>query len=196
MPATRNNFDVKRFLANIGEGRKIVRVRRKQKVYVQCDPCDAVYYIQKGKIKLTVVSKAGKEATIAILNATDFFGEGCLAGQPLRMGAAIAMTDCELMRVENKAMRRALHHEHKLSHMFMAYLLGRNIRYEEDLVNQLFNFSEKRLARILLLLARFGKEGTPEKDPEDKSGNSGRNGGHNALTREFLHEPFQKVGVH
>jgi CRP/FNR family transcriptional regulator, cyclic AMP receptor protein len=163
MPATKNNFDVKRFLANIGEGRKIVRVRRKQKVYVQGDPCDAVFYIQTGKIKLTVVSKTGKEATIAILNATDFFGEGCLAGQPLRMGAATAMTDCELMRMENKAMRHALHREHKLSDMFVAYLLGRNIRYEEDLVDQLFNSSEKRLARILLLLARFGKDGRPEK---------------------------------
>jgi CRP/FNR family cyclic AMP-dependent transcriptional regulator len=153
---------VKKFLANIGEVRKIVRVRRRQKAYVQGDPCDAVFYIQTGKIKLTVVSKAGKEATIAILNATDFFGEGCLAGQPLRMGTATAMTDCNLMRIENKAMRRALHRERKLSDMFVAYLLGRNIRFEEDLVDQLFNSSEKRLARILLMLARFGKDGQPQ----------------------------------
>jgi len=162
MPDTKNNFDVKRFFANIGEGRKIVRVRRKQKVYVQGDPCDAVFYIQTGKIKLSVVSRVGKEATLGILNATDFFGEGCLAGQPLRMGAATAMTDCVLMCVGNQAMRQALHREHKLSDMFVAYLLGRNIRYEEDLIDQLFNSSEKRLARILLLLARFGKEGRPE----------------------------------
>jgi CRP-like cAMP-binding protein len=163
MPPKVNNFDVKKFLANIGEGRKIVRVQRKQKVYAQGDACDALYHIQTGKIKLTVVSKAGKEATIAILNATDFFGEGCLAGQLLRMGSATAMADCQLMRIDNKAMTLALHSENKLSDMFVAYLLGRNIRYEEDLVDQLFNSSEKRLARILLLLARFGKEGKAEK---------------------------------
>ena len=163
MASKKNNFEVKTFLANIGEGRKIVRVSRKHKVYAQGDACDAVYYIQKGKIRLTVVSQNGKEATIAILNATDFFGEGCLADQPVRMGSATALTDCELMRIENKTMRSALHRENKLSDMFMAYLLGRNIRYEEDLVDQLFNSSEKRLARVLLLLARFGKEDKPEK---------------------------------
>jgi CRP/FNR family cyclic AMP-dependent transcriptional regulator len=163
MPPAKHNFDVKAFLAQIGEGRKILRVRRKQRVYAQGDACDSIFYIKKGKIKLTVVSKGGKEATIAILNPTDFFGEGCLAAQPLRMGFATAMTDCELMRIESRAMRSALHRENKLSDMFVAYLLGRNIRYEEDLVDQLFNSSEKRLARILLLLARFGKNGKPEK---------------------------------
>jgi CRP-like cAMP-binding protein len=121
-----------------------------------------VFYIQKGKVRLSVVSKNGKEATIGILNPGDFFGEGGLAGQPLRMGSAIAMTDCELMRVDQKAMMLALHREHTLSDMFTAYLLGRNIRYEEDLVDQLFSSSEQRLARILLLLAHFGKEGVPE----------------------------------
>jgi CRP-like cAMP-binding protein len=163
MPSKVNNFDVKKFLANIGDGRKIVSVRKKDKVYAQGDACDAIFYIKKGKIRLTVVSKDGKGATIAILNSTDFFGEGCLAAQPLRIGSATAMTDCELMRIENKAMQGALHRESKLSDMFVAYLLGRNIRYEEDLVDQLFNSSEKRLARILLLLARFGKERKPEK---------------------------------
>jgi CRP/FNR family transcriptional regulator, cyclic AMP receptor protein len=162
MPSTKGNFDVNKFLANIGEGRKIVTVRKKDKVYAQGDACDAIFYIQKGKVKLTVVSKVGKEATIAILSPTDFFGEGCLAGQPLRTGSATAMTDCELMRVDNNAMQSALHREHKLSDMFVAYLLRRNIRYEEDLVDQLFNSSEKRLARVLLLLAHFGKEGVPE----------------------------------
>jgi CRP-like cAMP-binding protein len=157
------NFDVKQFLATIGEGRKIVRARKKQRVYAQGAPCEALFYIQKGKVRLTVVSKKGKEATIGILNPGDFFGEGGLAGQPLRMGSATAMTDCELMRIEKKAMMLALHREHALSDMFVAYLLGRNIRYEEDLVDQLFNSSEKRLARILLLLAQFGKEGKPEK---------------------------------
>jgi CRP-like cAMP-binding protein len=163
MPIATHNFDAKAFLADIGQGRKILRVKKKNRVFAQGDDCDAIYYIKKGKIKLTVVSKAGKEATIAILSPADFFGEGCLAGQPLRMGSATAMTDCELMRIENKAMQRALHRELALSDMFVAYLLTRNVRYEEDLVDQLFNSSEKRLARILLLLARFGKDGKPEK---------------------------------
>lgn len=140
-----------------------MHIRKKSKIYAQGDACDAVFYIRKGKIKLTVVSTVGKEATIAILNPADFFGEGCLAGQPLRMGSATAITDCELMRIEDTAMKSALHREHTLSEMFVAYLLARNIRYEEDLVDQLFNSSEKRLARILLLLARFGKDGKPEK---------------------------------
>jgi len=121
-----------------------------------------VFYIQKGRVRLTVVSKVGKEATIGILKDGDFFGEGCLAGQPLRMGAATAMMDCAVLRIEKKAMMEALHREHAFSDMFVAYLLARNIRYEEDLVDQLFNSSEKRLARILLLLANFGKEGRPE----------------------------------
>ncbi len=121
-----------------------------------------MFYIQKGRVRLTVVSKVGKEATIGILKDGDFFGEGCLAGQPLRMGAATAMMDCAVLRIEKKAMMEALHREHAFSDMFVAYLLARNIRYEEDLVDQLFNSSEKRLARILLLLANFGKEGRPE----------------------------------
>ena len=163
MPLSKHSFDVTEFLDCIGQGRKIVRVQKKKEVYAQGDACDAVFYIKKGKIKLTVVSKVGKEATIAILNPADFFGEGCLAGQPLRMSSATAMTDCELMRIENKAMQDTLHREQTLSDKFVAYLLSRNIRYEEDLVDQLFNSSEKRLARILLLLARFGKDGQPEK---------------------------------
>jgi len=117
---------------------------------------------QQGKLRLTVVSKSGKEATLGILSEGEFFGEGGLAGQPLRMGSATAVTDCELMRIDKKAMMLALHREHAFSDMFVAYLLARNIRYEEDLVNQLFNSSERRLARVLLLLAHFGKEGVPE----------------------------------
>ncbi|GAC1510721.1 MAG: Crp/Fnr family transcriptional regulator [Terriglobales bacterium] len=158
----KRDFDPKRFLNTIGEGRTIVAVSKKQAIYVQGAACDAVFYIQKGKVRLTVVSKNGKEATIGILNPGDFFGEGGLAGHALRMGSATAMEDCELMRIDKKAMMLALHREHLLSDMFVAYLLGKNIRYEEDLVDQLFNSSEKRLARILLLLAHFGKEGKPE----------------------------------
>jgi CRP/FNR family transcriptional regulator, cyclic AMP receptor protein len=155
-------FDPDTFLATIGDGRKILSVPKKQLIFAQGDAADAVFYIQKGRVRLTVVSKVGKEATIAIVSQGNFFGEGSLAGQLLRMGSAAAMTDCELLRVDKKAMMDALHREHAFSDMFVAYLLARNIRYEEDLVDQLFNSSEKRLARVLLLLAHFGKEGIPE----------------------------------
>jgi CRP-like cAMP-binding protein len=156
------DFDPKKFLATIGEGRKVELFVKKQTILAQGDVADAVFYIQEGKVRLTVVSDVGKEATLGILRDGDFFGEGCLAGQPLRMASAAAMTDCALLRIEKKAMREVLHREPALSDMFVAYLLGRNIRYEEDLVDQLFNSSEKRLARALLLLADFGKKGVPE----------------------------------
>ena len=155
-------FDPNTFLATIGEGRMMVAVSKKQTIFAQGDDADAVFYVQKGKVRLTVVSKTGKEATIGIVSEGNFFGEGALAGQVRRMGSASAMTDCELMRIDKKAMMSALHGEHAFSDLFVGYLLARNIRYEEDLVDQLFNSSEKRLARILLLLARFGKEGVPE----------------------------------
>ena len=163
MPAEKKSgFDPRKFLATIGEGRRVVDFPKKQTIFTQGDAADAIFYIQKGKIRLTVVSKTGKEATLGILSDGEFFGEGGLAGQRLRMGSAAAMTDCELLQIDNKAMTLALHREHSFSDLFVAYLLARNIRYEEDLVDQLFNSSEKRLARILLLLARFGKEGAPE----------------------------------
>jgi CRP-like cAMP-binding protein len=158
----RRDFDPHAFLATIGEGRKFVLFPKKQTIFAQGDPSDAVFYIQTGKVRLTVVSNDGKEATIGILGDGEFFGEGALAGQAVRMGSATAMTDCAVLRIDKKAMMRALHREHTFSDMFVAHLLARNIRYEEDLVDQLFNSSEKRLARILLLLAHFGKEGKPE----------------------------------
>jgi CRP/FNR family cyclic AMP-dependent transcriptional regulator len=158
----KREFDPNTFLATIGEGRKILAVRKKQTIFTQGDGADDVFYIQTGRVRLTVVSKVGKEATIGILKEGDFFGEGSLAGQKVRMGSAAAMTDCELLRVNKQAMMAALHGEHSFSDMFVAYLLARNIRYEEELVDQLFNSSEKRLARVLLLLAHFGKEGVPE----------------------------------
>src|SRR5947209_17108876 len=151
-------FDTKIFLATIGAGRKILIAPKKQIIFSQGDEADAVFYVQKGKVRLTVVSKIGKEATIGIVSQGNFFGEGSLAGQLLRMGSAAAMTDCEILRVDKKTMMEALHREPAFSEMFVAYLLARNIRYEEDLVDQLFNSSEKRLARVLLLLAHFGKE--------------------------------------
>ncbi len=162
VPIKEREFDPKIFLATIGNGRKMMVVPQKGMVFAQGDAADAVFYIQKGKVKLTVISAAGKEATIGIVSEGNFFGEGSLAGQVVRMGAAEAMTDCELLRVDKKAMMIALHREHAFSDLFVAYLLARNIRYEEDLVDQLFNSSEKRLARALLLLAHFGKEGIPE----------------------------------
>jgi CRP-like cAMP-binding protein len=163
MPVKKNRgFDPSTFLATIGEGRKSLSVRPKQGIFTQGDAADAVFYIRKGKVRLTVVSKAGKEATIGILGDGNFFGEGSLAGQAVRMGSAASMTECILLRIDKKAMMDALHREHEFSDMFVAYLLARNIRYEQDLVDQLFNSSEKRLARVLLMLAHFGKEGIPE----------------------------------
>ena len=156
------HFDPTIFLATIGEGRKNLTVFKKQGIFAQGDAADAVFYIQEGKVQLTVVSKVGKEATIAMLSRGNFFGEGSLAGQALRMGSAAALTDCQLLRIEKKAMMDALHREPALSEVFVAFLLARNVRYEEDLVDQLFNSSEKRLARVLLMLAHFGKEGVPE----------------------------------
>jgi CRP-like cAMP-binding protein len=150
------------FLATIGEGRKQLSFAKKQAIFAQGDTADAVFYVQEGKVKLTVVSKTGREATIGLLTEGDFFGEGALAGQTVRMGSAAAMTDCEILRIDKRAMMDALHREHAFSDLFVAYLLARNVRYEEDLVDQLFNSSEKRLARVLLLLAHFGKEGVPE----------------------------------
>jgi len=157
-----SKFDTKTFLSTVDGGRNIVVVPKKQPIFAQGDSADSVFYIQTGKVKLTVVSKSGKEATIGILNEGDFFGEGCLRGQNLRLCSATAMSDCTVMRIDKKSMMEVLHREQAFSDVFVAYLLARNIRYEEDLVDQLFNSSEKRLARILLLLAHFGKEGVHE----------------------------------
>ncbi len=155
-------FDPKAFLARVGAGKTRAELRRRQMVFSQGDPAHAVFYIQKGKIELRVLSQQGKEAILAIMSVGDFFGEGCLAGQPLRMATAVALTECSVMRVEKSAMIGLLHDEPVFSAHFISYLLTRNIRIEEDLVDQLFNPSEKRLARLLLLLANFGKEGKPE----------------------------------
>jgi CRP/FNR family cyclic AMP-dependent transcriptional regulator len=155
-------FNPKTFLSTIDHGRTIATFTKKQRVFSQGDPSDVVFYIQKGKVRLTVLSPNGKEATIGILNEGEFFGEGCLTGQRFRLGTATAMPDCTVMRIEKKSMMDVIHGERAFSDMFVAYLLTRNVRYEEDLVDQLFNSSEKRLARILLLLAQFGKDGKPE----------------------------------
>jgi CRP-like cAMP-binding protein len=158
----RRKFDPQTFLSTIDGGRTIAPFTKGQRVFDQGDVGDAVFYIQIGKVRLSVVSKGGKEATIGILTEGAFFGEGCLTGQPLRMCSATAMTECTVMRIEKKSMMEVIHRERAFSDMFVAYLLTRNIRYEEDLVDQLFNSSEKRLARVLLLLAQFGKDGKSE----------------------------------
>jgi CRP/FNR family transcriptional regulator, cyclic AMP receptor protein len=155
------SFDPRAFLARTNGGKTIGRYRKNDSVFSQGDPADAVYYIQDGKVKLTVVSQQGKEAVVAILGAGDFLGEGCLAGQLVRMATAIAMSDCSIMRLPMREMLRVLKEEPRFSEMFVTHLLSRNIKIEEDLVDQLFNSSEKRLARVLLLLANFGKPGQP-----------------------------------
>ena len=156
-------FNAQAFLDSAGVARRIVEYRRSQKIYSQGDPTNNVLYIQKGGIKLSVVNEVGKEAVVAMLGPGDFFGEGGLAGQPARMGTAIAITPTTLLAIEKQEMIRVLHAEHAFSDRFVAYMLARNIRIEADLVDQLFNSTEKRLARTLLLLARYGKENQPEK---------------------------------
>src|SRR5713226_82628 len=155
-------FDLQAFLANANGGQAIFICRTNQPVFSQSEPADSVFYIQQGKIKLTVVSEQGKEAVVAILGTGDFCGEGCLTGQPLRIATAAAMTECVIVRLEKAAIIRVIHEEPTFAEMFMSHLLTRTIRVEADLVDQLFNSSEKRLARALLLLANFGKEGKPE----------------------------------
>jgi CRP/FNR family transcriptional regulator, cyclic AMP receptor protein len=165
-PGTKSNakldFDPKRFLASAGKGRMLADHPKNHAIFLQGDPADGIFYIHKGKIKLTVVSKQGKEAVVALLGAGDFFGEGCLAGQPVRMASATTMSECSLMRLEKTGVIRLLREQPAFSQLLLHHMLSRNIRIEEDLVDQLFNSSEKRLARVLLLLANFGKDGKPE----------------------------------
>jgi CRP/FNR family cyclic AMP-dependent transcriptional regulator len=162
LPSDVEQFDPRDLLAKIGEGRTLAKYRKGQTVFAQGDLADSVFYIQTGKVKLTVVSSQGKEAVVAILGADEFCGQGCLAGQPKRIASAMALSECEIMRLEKGAISRLLREQADFSQMFLTHLLARNLRVEEDLVDQLFNSSEKRLARALLLLANFGKEGKPE----------------------------------
>ena len=158
----KSNFSPQTFLSTIGKGREILSFKKRNTIFSQGDSSDGLYFVQDGKVQLSVVSEAGKEATLGILGVGDFFGEGGLAGQLQRMSSAVAMTDCVLLHVDRKAMIASLGREPKLSALFVKYLLKRNIRYQDDLVDQLFNSSEKRLARVLLLMAQFGKEGVSE----------------------------------
>jgi CRP/FNR family cyclic AMP-dependent transcriptional regulator len=155
-------FDVNVFLSTVDGGRSVSDYGKNQKIFAQGCAADSVFYVQEGQVKLCVISELGKEAVVALHGKGDFFGEGCLSGQPLRLATAIAMTDCAIMRLDKAAIVRVLREEPKFSEMFLSYILARNARVEEDLVDQLFNSSEKRLARLLLLMANFGKEGRPE----------------------------------
>ena len=157
-----DSFDPLEFLARVGAGKTILEFHRNQTVFAQGDAADTVFYIQKGKVKLTVLSEQGKEAVVAILEPGQFFGEGCLNGHPLRIATTTAMEDCTITVIAKDAMITMLHQEPKFSELFMSYLLTRNSRIEEDLIDQLFNSSERRLARLLLLLANFGKAGSPQ----------------------------------
>jgi len=161
-PQEKSVFNAKSFLAKVGKGKVHSEHTKNKKIFAQGDLADAIFYIQKGKVKLTVVSQQGKEAVIAILGEGDFFGEGCLGGQAVRMSTVTTMSDSSIVRIDKKDTIRVLHDQPAFSEMFLRYLLSRNIRIEEDLVDHLFNSSEKRLARVLLLLANFGKEGKPE----------------------------------
>jgi CRP/FNR family transcriptional regulator, cyclic AMP receptor protein len=156
-------FDAKVFLAKVGDGKAILELRKNQKIFDQGDAAETIFYIQKGKVKLTVLSEQGKEAVVAILEPGHFFGEGCMNGHRLRISTTTAMEDCVITSIAKTAMISALHDEPKFSELFMAYLLTRNSRIEEDLIDQLFNSSERRLARLLLLLANFGKEDEPQR---------------------------------
>ena len=159
----RGTFDAQAFLESAGVARKIVDYRRSEAIFTQGDPCDSVLYIQKGGVKLSVLSKTGREAVVAMLGPGDFFGEGCLAGQPVRMGSATAITGSTILQVDKDQMVRLLHEQHALSDRFITHILAPNIRIEEDLVDQLFNSGEKRLARTLWLLARYGTQDEPQK---------------------------------
>jgi CRP/FNR family transcriptional regulator, cyclic AMP receptor protein len=158
---TESSFDAEAFLASADLSKTVIRYARNESIFAQGDASDHVLYVQSGGVKLSVLSKRGKEAVIAMLGPGDFFGEGCLAGQPVRMGSATALTPSAILRVEKAQMVRLLHRQRAMSNLFIAHLLTRNIRIEEDLIDQLFNSSEKRLARTLLLLARYGKEDKP-----------------------------------
>ena len=160
-PISKTTFDLQVFLDSSGAARRVEKFRRSEKIYSQGDPAGGVKYIQSGGVKLSVINEDGKEAVVAILGPSDFFGEGCLAGQLLCMGTATAIVPTSILSIDKKEMMRALHTEHAFSDLFISHMLTRNIRIEEDLIDQLFNSSEKRLARSLLLLARYGQEDQP-----------------------------------
>jgi CRP/FNR family transcriptional regulator, cyclic AMP receptor protein len=188
-------FDARSFLATVGSGRTVGKYQQGQAVFLQGDPADAVFYIQEGKVQITVLSEQGKEGVIAMLGVGDFFGEGCLAGQPLHLATAIATAESTIATIDKEAMIRALRDEPMFSQLFMSFLLSRNIQVEADLVDQLFNSSEKRLARILLLLANFGKEGKLEPIPHVSQEVLAARVGTTRSRINFFMNKFRKLGL-
>ncbi len=188
-------FNVQAFLTSVGAGRSKRKYKARKNIFQQGDPADSVFYIQEGNVKLSVVSEQRKEAVVGILGAGDFFGEGCLAGQPVHMASAVTMTASTIVGIEKDTMMGVLHDEPKLSEMFIAYLLARNIKFEADLVDQLFNSSEKRLARVLLLLANFGKGGTMEKIPKISQDILAARVGTTRPRINFFMNKFRKLGL-
>ena len=190
-------FNAASFLETNAKGRVLARHSKKEIIFEQGHVADSVFYIKSGKVKVTVLSKGGKEAVVAILGAAEFLGEGCLIGQPKRLATAEAMTDCVTMRIDKAEIARTLREEPVFSEMFVAHILTRNARVEEDLVDQLFNSTERRLARVLLLLANFGKAGKPEPIiAKISQGDSCRNDRHDALSRQSFHEQVSQAWVH
>src|SRR5258708_5700837 len=188
-------FNVQDFLDSAGIAKKTVEYRRTDAIFTQGDLCEHVLYVQKGGVKLSVLSKAGREAVVAMLGPGEFFGEGCLAGQAFRMGSATATTDSTILLVDKDQMVRLLHHQHALSDRFIAHMLARNIRIEEDLIDQLFNSSEKRLARTLLLLARYGKHDKPVREvPPISQGTLAKMVGTTRSRVNFFMKKFQRLG--
>ena len=196
MTARRNGaFNARAFLESSGIARTIVDYERADAIFTQGDPCDHVMYIQKGAVKLSVLSKAGREAVVAMLGPGEFFGEGCLAGQPVRMGTATATTESTILLIDKTQMVRLLHKQHALSDRFIAHMLARNIRIEEDLIDQLFNSSEKRLARTLLLLARYGKHDKPVREvPAISQSTLAEMVGTTRSRVNFFMKKFQRLG--
>jgi CRP-like cAMP-binding protein len=194
-PNKKHSFNVRSYLASAGVARKAVEYRKSEKAYLQGDPAADVLYIRKGGIKLSVVNEVGKEAVVAMLGPGDFFGEGCLAGQFVRMGTATAIIPTTLLVIGKQEMIRMLHAEHSFSDRFVAYMLSRNIRFQEDLIDQLFNSSEKRLARTLLLLARYGKQDKPQKVlPKVSQGTLAEMIGTTRSRVNFFMNKFKKLG--
>jgi CRP/FNR family cyclic AMP-dependent transcriptional regulator len=190
------SFNPKSFLGKMGEGRSIATYHKDQVIFSQGEPAEAVFYIQRGKVKVTVVSEQGKEAVIAILGRGHFFGEGCLNGHTLRIASTTAMDECLITRIAKAAMIALMHEEPNFTELFVAYLLERNGRIEEDLIDQLFNSSEKRLARLLLLLANFGKEGRPEPIVGKISQETLAEMIGTTRARELFHEQIPQVGLY
>jgi CRP/FNR family cyclic AMP-dependent transcriptional regulator len=195
--SAKSTFNARNFLAKVGDGKAIIKFAKNRNVFTQGEAADTVFYIQSGKVKLSVISEHNKEAVVGILGPGQFFGEGCLNGHPLRIATTTTLEPCVITSITKKAMKAVLHDQPKFSALFVTFLLARNGRMEEDLIDQLFNSSERRLARVLLLLSQFGKEGTPQLiQSEHQSDNIGGYDRHDQVPRQPLHEQVPQTWTH